>query len=30
MALAGNNTSHYQSTVKPMNLPKSEIYTGMQ
>ena len=28
--LAGNDTSHYQSTVKPMNLPKTEIYTGMQ
>ena len=30
MALAGNDTCHYESTVKPMNLPKSEIYTGMQ
>ena len=30
MALAGNDTSHYQSTVKPMNLPKNKIYTGMQ
>ena len=32
MALAGNDTGHYQSTVKPMNLPKNcdmkvEIFT---